>query len=248
MSTDKKFNFTLKQLLSKNASTEEKELKAKYATQLFDFVVENKEIFDRPAYVKLRTILLDKLKSFKKNNSDIIDADKYLKILYPDYHEPQTLEDLDDICNKLVDMQNKNPNATIQEINKHMNIELPIIDNYIPQKHIDFIFDDYTLNKITSKHTHFDMDFENAIVYEITKKYITCDKNIVLSMLKENKTINQIKNDETYNNGPFLIKLSDYMYELYEKEIKMENKRGYFFNTILTSTVTIHKIGKYCKL
>jgi hypothetical protein len=253
MNPDKKFNYTLKEILNKNTTTDDKVLKAKYAIELFDFVVVNKEIFDRPVYNNLREILLNKLKFFKQYNSDIIDTDKYFKILYPGAYESiPTLNDMNNVCDKLIDIQNNNPNATIQEINEHMGIKLEespiIIDNYLPThdygNQVDFIFDDYELHKITSKNTYFDMNFKNAVVHEIGKKYIACDKNIVLSMLNANKTIDEIKNDCTYD-GPFLIKLSDYMYELYEKETKIERKTGYFYVTN-TSIVTIHKIGKYC--
>lgn len=253
MNIDKKFNYTLKEILNKNIEAKGTEAKVEYAIELFDYVIKNKEIFNRPVYKNVRECLLNKLKLFKQCNSDSIDADKYLKILYPDYYEPvPTLKDMDDICDKLVEMQNEKPDATIQEINEHMDITLnpTIIDNYIPTheagNYVDFIFDDYELIKITSKNTYFDMNFENAIVYETGKKYIASDKNIILSMLKANKTVDEIKNDCTYD-GPFLIKLSDYMYELYEKETKIERKIGYFFVTD-TSTVTIHKIGKYCRL
>ena len=63
-------------------------------------------------------------------------------------------------------------------------------------------------------------------------------------MLNANKTVDEIKNDTTYSNGPFLIKVGEHYHELYEKRTDVTTSEGYLYNRTY-SNVVIDKLGKY---
>lgn len=217
----------------KNISYTELE-RAQFTTVLFDYVVVHKNILNTYMCSNLKEIIYQKLLEFQHNNSNIFDAGKYLKILFND--------------------RDLNPNSEIIDVLNNESIfksitPLHIIfDDYIKiYPDIDdhtIIFDDYKINKFTNKCTYRNTTLIDGILENISNNYVLCNKNIILSMLNLNKTVEQIKNDTTYPNGPFLIKLSNTMFELYNKSTIITVSKGYIYSQDY-SNVVIEKLGKY---
>lgn len=191
-------NQTLKSLMAKQAQAQTRTDSINALIEVFDYVVMNKDNILIPKYKDRNTIILNKLLELKHKNADVFDADKYIKILFPNYEITNTLIFEDYIINKFTDKQIYNPTKTT---------------------------------------------FINAIIENLEKKYLF-DKNYIRSTLENNKSPFQIKDDNNYPNGPFLIKINDDMYELYIKETITTMAKGYFYFSDTVST-NIKKVGKY---
>ena len=241
-----------------------KESRAAICTKVFDYIVENKDLINRDtSFINFKPVLFDKLLEFK--NEELFDSNKYIEILFPEsfkymkkldeYYEKKILEmresfksnkvDVDKVEDKIVEdkvvedkIENKVENKVVENfIFEDYKIENKVVEN--------FIFEDYKINTTTK---FIDVKGNNLIEKIIdtlvTVQYPTSDASVILSMLNANKTIEQIKSDTTYPNGPFLIKMDDTSYELYEKLTETVVSKGYLYNST-SSNIVINKLGKY---
>ncbi len=108
-------------------------------------------------------------------------------------------------------------------------------------------FEDYETHVFSG--LYYDLNFEDSIIKHISDKYEIEDKTLILNMLKHTYTVLDVWRDNKIPDGPFLIKLNEHSYELYEKKSETVVSEGYFsyFNTTYTYYRT-KPVGRYCKM
>jgi hypothetical protein len=239
-STEKEFYNVVKGLALKQKNVTDKDHKLKWTIKLLEYIVKNKHIINDPRHIILNHTLLKKLLEFRANDCCSFNVDKYINVLYPEFNL--------NISNQHRLQESTNLLQASIGLQEYFNTPF-IIDNYIgnPQffKPVQLIFDDYKINKITDKAEYTNMTFIDAIITNISTKYEICDLVTIANMVKSDKTVEQVRKDCTYTDGVFLIKLSEYMYELYEKHTNVTHNEGYLYNST-SSTIVINKLGKYC--
>jgi hypothetical protein len=252
------FSRTVKELLDQNERTSGKANKAKIVTKIFDYIVENKTILDKPEWSRFNETMYNKLIELKSTSSDVFDSDKYIKLLFPNGSPQDNNTQKQNQEEKVEKGPEPKPESEPETQYDKINVkQLTEIFEKASANGGDcvtesktftkFVFDDYNQNMLSDKCVYYNVNFVNAVMNHLSSKRESCNKDLILAMLNDNKTVEQIKNDTTYENGPFIIKLSDHMYELYEKETKVVVNAGYFYNST-TTNVTINKVGKYALL
>jgi hypothetical protein len=242
-----------------------KKSRAAICTKVFDYIVENKDLINRDtSFVNFKPVLFDKLLKFK--NEELFDSNKYIEILFPEtfkymkkldeYYEKKILEMRESFESNKVDVdkiiEDKIIEDKIVEDKIENKVENKVVENFIFEDYKienkvveNFIFEDYKINTTTK---FIDVKGNNLIEKIIdtlvTVQYPTSNSSVILSMLNANKTIEQIKSDTTYPNGPFLIKINDTSYELYEKLTETVVSKGYLYNST-SSNIVINKLGRY---
>jgi len=209
---------------------------------MFEYIISHRNIFEMDEYKGNRFALLLKLKELKNdsNKLDNFNPNKYIQLLFPE--ESLEMENI---------YQESEENLLDQSLDNDSDIDhnIDLVEIYLGLKQskitTNLIFDDYALNKFYQK--SYNLDLVDSILQDLTSKYGNVDKLSLQCMLNDNKTAEQIHNDKTYADGPFVIRLNDSMYELYEKTTTICNS-GYIYGTLYSKTyenATIKKIGKY---
>lgn len=256
-------------VLVTNCNNASEATKPQLCTGLFEYIVANKGIFDI-CTLTLKNNVLKKLLDYEKYES--FDGDRYLKTLFPNYSRFQTLEVKPENVPikepELVKVEVKlNDTESLKESPKIVDNELSVPKEDTPFKIVDdeltiyssvvkpteetkivmqsLVFEDYKENKFTGLCLFSDVTLLEKITQNISSRYPTCDTSVVLAMLNDNKTSEQVKADTTYPNGPFLVKLKDNFYELYEKTTEVVVSAGYFYGSKSYANTTVTCIGKY---
>ena len=102
------------------------------------------------------------------------------------------------------------------------------------------VFDYYETNIFTL--VTFKENLINSIIENIVMKYSSANKELLLSKICD--LVDTIKNDNAYPDGPFIIKINDSTFELYEKVTESVINRGYLFSST-SKNVLVKKIGRY---
>ena len=213
---------------------------------MFGYIISHRDIFEMDEYKGNRFALLLKLKELKNdsNKLDNFNPNKYIQLLFPE--EQVEMENIyQESEENLLDLSLDNDSDIDHDIDH--NIDLVGIYLGLKQSKIitNLVFDDFALNKFYQK--SYNLDLVDSILQDLSSKYDNVDKLVLQCMLNNNKTVEQIHNDTTYANGPFIVKLNDSMYELYEKTTTICNS-GYIYGTLYSRTyenATVKKIGKY---
>lgn len=91
---------------------------------------------------------------------------------------------------------------------------------------------------------NYDTDLLNTVLADICIKYKLQKVSAVPIFTDKSKTLDSIKNDSTFLPGPFLFKVNNNIYNLYEKVEMVEVVKGYVYNSSKT-IVEVKHIGKY---
>lgn len=161
------------------------------------------------------------------NDSKSVD-EQQIKII-EDYYidiEPDTTQ--------IIEIKNSSPIILCKDYVTHNNTcNEPII-----------VFHNYELH--TFKKISFETSLDNSVLDNVAKTYnlnkVTKDK--IKQMLNDNWTMEQIKDDETFNFSPFIIKINDNAYDIYMKNYSNETVEGIFYNTRKVNN-EIKCIGNY---
>jgi hypothetical protein len=96
------------------------------------------------------------------------------------------------------------------------------------------------------KKINFEISLADSILNNITKTYNLnkSTKDKIKQMLDDNWTMEQIKNDETFNLSPFIIKINDNAYDVYIKNYSTETIPGLIYNTYVDNN-EIKYVGNY---
>lgn len=209
---------------------------------MFGYIISHRDIFEMDEYKGNRFALLLKLKELKNdsNKLDNFNPNKYIQLLFPE--EQVEMENIyQESEENLLDLSLDN--------DSDIDHDIDLVGIYLGLKQskiiTNLVFDDFALNKFYQK--SYNLDLVDSILQDLSSKYDNVDKLVLQCMLNNNKTIEQIHNDTTYANGPFIVKLNDSMYELYEKTTTICNS-GYIYGTLYSRTyenATVKKIGKY---
>jgi hypothetical protein len=210
--------------------------KAAIATKVFDYIVENKHMFDYPEWEKFKRTILGKLWEFR--NEKHFNSDKYMQILFlgNTYIDEQSIKQ-EDVAPPIL-------NEPVENIVEPKKIIPEIIEDYKNTKPIQIIFEDYKLNKLINIGSFTNVEITNEIIKFITEKYENSTRFRLVTQLIN--TIEEIKNNTEYPNGPFLQKINDSTYELYEK-ITEEKKSGYLWTKVYNEP-SINKVGRFCQV
>ena len=220
--------------------SQEKKMKVLY--DMFEYIIKHKNVFEMDKYKGERHSLLLKMIELKQTITDC-DIDKYIELLFPDYNSQNNNNDSHSLITS-TSTGNSNDNTFMFEDDSDdlVGVYLQIQSSKIKT---NLIFDDYELNKFFGK--SYNVEFLDAIFQDLANKYKNVDKSLLECMLNENKTPEQIKSDTNYPDGPFIIKMNDNMYELYEKTTTIHSS-GYIYGVLYNKTyeiASIKKVGKY---
>ncbi len=102
-------------------------------------------------------------------------------------------------------------------------------------------FDSQTYTKV-----NFTKSLSNSILEHASKMHNVDDntKNKIRQMLNDDLSMEQIKNDNTFNLNPFFVKISDNSYDIYLKRFSTEVIEGRFWNCSKDKNEVIH-VGNY---
>jgi hypothetical protein len=103
----------------------------------------------------------------------------------------------------------------------------------------------YDIQKQIFTKVNYNTDLENSIITDLCIQYKMIDKKTKIPILPEmNRTLDSIKNDPEFPEGPFIVKTNNNLYDLYEKKVHTETIKGYLYNSYITTTAVTH-VGKY---
>jgi len=244
------FNRTIKVYLDRVNETTTRENKIKNAECMMDYIVENKNIFDTDLYKKFRVTIFEKLLEFKESG---FDSDKYISLLFPNgYSIKNMVNPIDDKQLEQSDPVTETKDEQIkqsQSVIKTNDEQLKQPDSAIPQKTIvsdtmvvKLLFEYHATNLFSQ--FNYNLNFTDSIINHVGTYFETFDTTLIPNLLNNTKSIDVIKNDVTIPDGPFLIKLNEYSYDLYEKKTEIIVSKGYFYNGT-TKNYVIEKIGRY---
>lgn len=123
-------NQTLKTLMDKQAQAPTYTDSINTTIEVFDYIITHKDTIITDKYKDRNIIILNKLLELKHKNADVFDADKYIKILFPNHETTNTLIFEDYTQNKFTDKQTYNPNQTtfLNTILTNLNKKYPSFD------------------------------------------------------------------------------------------------------------------------
>lgn len=189
--------------------------------ELLDFALEYQKLFTNPdgRASRLCDIIKGRLLNFKTNAPTLLDCDKYLVSLFPK-------NDIDQPVPTQVVSQ---PIVTVTET---------VVKMVFP----NLVFEDYKEAKFVSVQHMADTLLEQ-ILLSVSDKYPESNPETITSLLT--KTQDQIKEDKTYPSGPFLVKVNENFYELYEKVTEEKVNTGYLYNSKPYEVPSVNKVGRY---
>lgn len=119
-------------------------------------------------------------------------------------------------------------------------IELPAI---CESNVVSVVF--YDIQKQIFTKVNYNIDLESSIITDLCIQYKMIDKKTTIPILPElNRTLDSIKNDLEFPEGPFIVKTNNTLYDVYEKKVQTETIKGYLYNSYITTTAVNH-VGKY---
>jgi hypothetical protein len=226
----------VKQQLAECERIGDRETRVKKYTELFDFLLENQETVRLDASaLTVKDVIQGKLLNFKTNAPGLLDADKYLVLLFPKkVAQPKTEKP---VVTPVVTPTVVTPVMVTPEV---VTIEKKVVEFVTP----NLVFEDYKESKFSALQ-HTGDTLLDQVLKSVAEKYPDANVETVTSLL--DKTVDQVKVDATYPNGPFLVKVSDNFYELYEKVTEEKKSVGYLYtSTKIEPFVT--KLGRYGKV
>ena len=155
----------------------------------------------------------DDMKCQESNaTTETSDNDQHVKII-DDYYA-----DIQPDTTQVVELKDNNDPIIFYKENNTCNEPIVVFLKY----------ESYTFKKI-----NFETSLANSILENVVKTYnlnkTTKDK--IKQMLDDNYTIEQVKNDETFNLSPFIIKVNDNSYDVYIKNHSTEIIEGLLYNS-----------------
>ena len=197
--------------------------KAKYANEMFEFMCKHKKlIFDHSGLLQA---LLKKLEELDESDGDIVNAQKFMNILFPFREQKKPVKETSQVKPEDKSTQIKTipvPSAAVKE---RVNI---------------IIFEALS----TSKFTTLDVAKSTmATIYDyIELEYGTVAKETAAKLYGDQSTQDKILKDNN-TAGICIIKINDNLYEMYTKNITKVNN-GWIRNNFI-KTVKAEKVGRF---
>jgi hypothetical protein len=174
------------------------------------------------------------------------------KPVMPTVQKPKGMTSYDDVINELKEKCKARAERT----------EIKIVDNFYdsvetkkisldntkqlirekPKMSKVIVFHDYrtnTYNKVVFTNNPID-----SIYNDVLTKLCVNEPTLIKDMLSTVHTVENIKNDQNFKDGPFIIKINDNNYDCYEKITHKVTIVGYFYNSP-SVTVEIKHVGNY---
>ena len=93
----------------------------------------------------------------------------------------------------------------------------------------------------------YDLNFKDSMLKHASQ-YGEIDNSVILDFIGNENTLDEIKNNDKFTNGPFIVKINDHAYKLCIKKTEITTVAGRFFGEWVNKNIIVDQLGEYGKL